>query len=173
MKTILQQNKDLDLRRFGKDVYTKAKESSGEGGGDLGKQIAEALVNDAFLKNDESVPSNFVYPDFIANSQYNDDETEIITIIDSIPTLIELLSSNNSHIGYLYKQKPFEVSPYTVTGNESKIYMISVDEAYPTSFYGLEYTVDVNEIEINGETFYIVVEHKLTPPDSPLPGDVS
>ena len=43
-KTITQRNKDLDLRRFGKNEYTKAIESGGEGGEDTGSTWYEKLL---------------------------------------------------------------------------------------------------------------------------------
>lgn len=166
MKTILQQNKDLDLRRYGKDLYTKAKEFGGESSGDIEKQIAEAFINNIFKERNESVPSNLVYPDFVAISHPNFDTNEDeITIIDSSQALVELLFSGDSINICLYRQKPFETSPYTITGNESKVYMVS-RRFYPTILFdNTEYKVGVNEVKVNGETFYTVVEHMEHVPD--------
>lgn len=162
MKTIKQQNMDLDLRRFGKDVYTKAKESNGGSSDNLGKQIAEAFIDNLFKGYNESVPSNLVYPDFIATTPQQNlstEETEI-TIIDSIPALVELIDGRNRPNICLYKQKPFETSPYAITGNESKIYMMSGEHLLPTIYYdNVDYKVDVNGVDINGETFYTVTLH--------------
>ena len=71
-KTLSQINKDLDLRRFGKDVYTKA---SQEGGGGSGSSQSGEITLDDVVK--------FIHDDALAST--HDENNFPYTTYDEIP----------------------------------------------------------------------------------------
>ena len=70
---ITKKNMDLDLRRYGKMLYSKAEESGGSGGSDSGRVSIVDLFKEAVRERDEfdgsDFDSNMHYPDTFV---YND-----------------------------------------------------------------------------------------------------
>ena len=80
MKTLLQQNKDLDLRRYGKNIFTKASDSGSEGSVDEQSLVTEAL-NSIITPPSEG---NVIYPDAYI---FFDSELEEYIVLDTVRPL--------------------------------------------------------------------------------------
>lgn len=131
MKTIKQQNMDLDLRRFGKDVYTKAKESGSEGSVDEQSLVTEAL-NSIITPPSEG---NVIYPDAYI---FFDSELEEYVVLDTVKAFVRTKLRN---ITPAYKTEPTAENVY-------------FDGVAPAT---LEDSI-VSEATINGITYYFLTE---------------
>lgn len=131
MKTVLQQNKDLDLRRFGKDVYTKAKESGSGGSVDEQSLVTEAL-NSIITPPSEG---NVIYPDAYI---FFDSELEEYVVLDTVKALVNtyLLGINPA-----YKTQPTAENIYFMW-NGDEIGLATLEDS------------SVREVTINGITYY-------------------
>lgn len=169
MKTVLQQNKDLDLRRFGKDVYTKAtNKSEGKNEENL-SELQNKVLKGIFFHKDP--PENFVYPDLLLYAPLIEDpETHILNPgeprkVDSASALIDVLIYRMNNVLYAYyKNNPFGESPHTIDGSDSNTYIVTEDNTgiVDLTTYDEQYgpvTVDVLEKVIDGETYYEIVPH--------------
>jgi len=109
MKTIKQQNMDLDLRRFGHNLYTEAINSgNGEGEEGSGKiSINEGLkrVFKALYEGGEGEWENIQFPDAYAYSEGSDEYT---LIEDDFVTLMENFAKGSLNVFPLYKNPPYE-----------------------------------------------------------------
>lgn len=135
MKTILQQNKDLDLRRYGKDVFTKANDSGSEGSVDEQSLVTEALNNILTPPSE----GNVIYPDAYI---FFDMELQEFIVLDTVKALVNTYLSG---ITPAYKTEPTAENVYFVLRGDR------VDPA------PLERLV-VNEATIDGVTYYHLTE---------------
>lgn len=131
MKTTKQQNMDLDLRRFGKDVYTKAKESGSEGSVDEQSLVTEAL-NSIITPPSEG---NVIYPDAYI---FFDSELEEYVVLDTVKALVNTYMFG---INPAYKTQPTAENIY---------FMWNGDEIGLTTLKDSS----INEETINGITYY-------------------
>lgn len=135
MKTVKQQNMDLDLRRFGKDVYTKAKESGSEGSVDEQSLVTEAL-NSIITPPSEG---NVIYPDAYI---FFDEELEEYVVLDTVKALV---NTHLSGITPAYKTEPTAENVY---------FMWNGDKVAPATLEDSS----VREVTISGITYYYLTE---------------
>ena len=126
MKTLLQQNKDLDLRRYGKNVFTKASNSGSEGSVDEQSLVTEAL-NSIITPPSEG---NVIYPDAYI---FFDSELEEYVVLDTVKALVNTYMFG---ISPAYKTQPTAENTYfrgtgdtfaPVTLEDSDVYEETID----------------------------------------------
>ena len=132
MKTILQQNKDLDLRRYGKDVFTKANDSGSGGSVDEQSLVTEALKSVIISPPSED---NFVYPDAFI---FFDIELQKYIVLDTVKALVR---TGLQDITPAYKVQPTAENIYFKWGRNRFVPATLEDSA-------------VHEATINGITYY-------------------
>ena len=126
MKTIKQQNIDLDLRRFGRNKYTKALNSGQGSETDFDEQeLITSSINSLISKNSSFAPEmleRIVYPDCWT---YYDGELQEFKIIKTIEDgLMHWLDDNTK--GW-YKESPdthnfnYFIHPRTLSDEDSRI----------------------------------------------------
>lgn len=131
MKTILQQNKDLDLRRYGKDVFTKASNSGSEGSVD-----EQAIITEAFNSILITIyEGDFIYPDAFI---FFDTELQEYKVLDTVEALIW---TGMQGITPAYKAQPTAENTY---------FRGTGDNFAPATLDGY----DVREATINEVTYY-------------------
>lgn len=135
MKTILQQNKDLDLRRYGKDIFTKASDSGSEGSVDEQSLVTEAL-NSIITPPSEG---NVIYPDAYI---FFDSELEEYIVLDTVKALV---NTYLYAITPVYKTQPTAENTY-FRGTGDSFAPVTLEDS------------DVYEATINGITYYYLTE---------------
>ena len=109
MKTIKQQNMDLDLRRFGHNLYTEALNNgnSGEVTGKTGINEGLKKMYEAFFPKSpdgSSIVDTIQFPDAFAYKDQGDRQYYILE--DSFVSLVEKFASN-TNVYPLYKNPPY------------------------------------------------------------------
>ena len=135
MKTLLQQNKDLDLRRYGKNIFTKASDSGSEGSVDEQSLVTEAL-NSIITPPSEG---NVIYPDAYI---FFDSELEEYVILDTVKALVNTFLSG---ITPAYKTQPTAENVYFIW-NGGEVGLATLENS------------TIREETISGITYYYLTE---------------
>ena len=135
MKTLLQQNKDLDLRRYGKNIFTKASDNGSEGSVDEQSLVTEAL-NSIITPPSEG---NVIYPDAYI---FFDSELEEYVVLDTVKALVNTFLSG---ITPAYKTQPTAENVYFMWNGDE----IGLDTLENST---------IREETINGITYYYLTE---------------
>ena len=135
MKTLLQQNKDLDLRRYGKNIFTKASDSDSEG-----SVYEQSLVTEA-LNSIITPPSegNVIYPDAYI---FFDSELEEYVVLDTVKALVNTFLSG---ITPAYKTQPTSENVYFMW-NGDEVGLATLENS------------TIREETISGITYYYLTE---------------
>lgn len=135
MKTIKQQNMDLDLRRFGHNLYTEAINSGSGGSVDEQSLVTEAL-NSVIIPPSEG---NVIYPDAYI---FFDSELQKYIVLDTVKALVNTYLSG---ITPAYKTQPTAENVYFKLGKNRFV---------PATFDDSK----VYEETINGIIYYYLTE---------------
>lgn len=139
MKTIKQQNMDLDLRRFGHNLYTEAL-NSGSGEGE--EFDLNTIINDYIIQSaPPSAQSSIILPDLWCHNENNSfEELSIEAIIEAI------VEGNHISIIPFYKESP---------QTDSTNYYLKSEDPGVIPIAGRSIQRIESEV-INGETYYYI-----------------
>lgn len=135
MKTIKQQNMDLDLRRFGHNLYTEAINSGSQGSVDEQSLVTEAL-NSIITPPSEG---NVIYPDAYI---FFDSELKEHVVLDTVKALV---NTHLSGITPVYKTEPTAENVYFMLDGD-RVGLATLEDS------------SVREVTINGITYYYLTE---------------
>lgn len=166
MKTIKQQNMDLDLRRFGHNLYTEALNSgNGEGEEGSGKISINEGLKRVYKELFDGYSQEIQFPDAYVHSEGGD---EYVLIEDDFVALVENFAediANNGRFAVypVYKNPPYESETKYEVKDSDKLCLLRpenvgmLDNAYmfflttmPTNV-GEKY-YDTNRIDVSTES---------------------
>lgn len=143
MKSILQQNKDLDLRRYGKEEYTKALKGGGSSEG-------HSSCLDPFV----------VYPDALLFEDV-DGHRELVDTTQSMAYYLRELNDDSNGVSTLtplYEDVPWGVE---FDGESTTYYSSYTDKLYLTTYFGFtsyskHYSFNITKVYFGDKTYYFI-----------------